>query len=527
MTSRTRTQWLWVTVLGFLLFTAPALFAPPAAAQQDAIQISVPDLTKVSPGATLTVPITLDSPVTASDGVASYTIKIDYDENVIDITGIDDSGTLTEGWVTNVNVMNPGRINASASNATSLDAASGTIVNLTVTVSGNSGSTALSFTDDTALGDFDGDPGTIGGDLIATGGTVSAGNALVTTEVHADPADGPDGDANGDGSTDAGDQFVEIVNTGTSAIDLTGFALVDGSGTVLHTFGALTLDADVSVVVFGGGTPTGIEGEVVVASSGGLGLDGMGGTVALRDDADVRLDGVTYGPEANADQSVTRAPGFTDAFEQHTLVGSGARYSPGATPDGTALPVELGSFTATPDGAGVVLAWTTASETNNAGFGVEQARVTDGVPGAFAEIAFVAGAGTTSEAQRYTHRVQGLQPGTYRFRLRQQDVDGTSTLSTPREVVVAVDGAYELEPSGPNPFRERTALSLRVRRTQPVRVDLYNVLGQHIQIVFDGTVRSGAAQPINIDGTGLASGVYLYRITGRTFTTTGRLTRVR
>jgi len=93
--------------------------------------------------------------------------------------------------------------------------------------------------------------------------------------------------------------------------------------------------------------------------------------------------------------------------------------------------------------------------------------------------------------------------------------------------VVAVDGAYELKPTGPNPFRERTALSLRVRKTQPVRVDLYNVLGQRIQTVFDGTVRSGAAQPINIDGTGLASGVYLYRITGRTFTTTGRLTRVR
>jgi len=516
-----RTHWLWVTALGFLLFTLPALFPPPAAAQQDAIQISLPDLTNVSPGATLTVPITLDSPITADDDIISYTFKIDYDETVIAITGAENTGTLTDGWNAQpLQNPSPGRIIATATNLTPLVASPGTLLNLNITVLGMAGSSELSFTNDSALGDNSSETN-------ATGGNISAGNALVTTEVHADPADGPDGDANGDGSTDAGDQFVEIVNTGTSAIDLTGFALVDGSGTVLHTFGALTLDADVSVVVFGGGTPTGIEGEVVVASSGGLGLDGMGGTVALRDDADVRLDGVTYGPEANADQSVTRAPGFTDAFEQHTLVGSGARYSPGATPDGTALPVELGSFTATPDGAGVVLAWTTASETNNAGFGVEQARVTDGVPGAFAEIAFVAGAGTTSEAQRYTHRVQGLQPGTYRFRLRQQDVDGTSTLSTPREVVVAVDGAYELEPSGPNPFRERTALSLRVRRTQPVRVDLYNVLGQHIQIVFDGTVRSGAAQPINIDGTGLASGVYLYRITGRTFTTTGRLTRVR
>ena len=527
MTPQTQTRWFWVTVLLFLVLATPAWLASPTLAQQDPVQISLPDLTGVSPGTSLTVPITLDSPVASSDNVASYTIKVDYDDNVIDITGIDDTGTLTEGWTTNVNDMNPGRIIASASSATPIDATSGTIVGLTVTVLGSPGSTPLTFTDDTALGDFDGDPGTIGGDLIATGGTVSAGNDLVITEVHADPATGPDGDANGDGATGTGDQFVEIVNTGASTIDLTGYTLTDGAGTVLHTFGAIPLDPDVSVVVFGGGTPTGIEGEVTVASSGGLGLDGTGGTVALRNDADVRLDGVTYGPEADADQSVTRAPGPTDSFEPHTLVGNGARYSPGATPDGTALPVELGSFTATPDGDGVVLAWVTASETNNAGFGIEQARVTGGVRSAFDEVAFVAGAGTTSEAQRYTHRIQGLQPGTYVFRLRQQDVDGTSTLSAPRRVVVSMDEAYVLEPIGPNPFRERTALSLRVRETQPVRVDLYNVLGQRVQTVFDGSVSSGSPQPIAIDGSALANGAYLYRITGRTFTTTGRLTRIR
>lgn len=527
MTSRTRTQWLWVTALGFLLFTLPALFAPPAVAQQDPIQISLPDLTAQPLGSTQTVPVSLDAALEAGDGVTSYTIEVTFDPDVLTVDGIDDTGTLTEGWTATPNTPESGRFVVNALNpdqASPLVASSGTIINLTVTLDTGIHSSALTFTDRTQLTD---DITVSDGSLRAVGGNLSAGNDLVITEVHADPADGPDGDANGDGATDAGDQFVEIVNTGASAIDLTGFALVDGDGTVLHTFGALTLDPDVSVVVFGGGTPTGIEGEVVVASSGGLALDGTGGTVALGDGSGTRLDGVTYGPEANADQSVTRAPGLTDPFEQHTLVGSGARYSPGATPDGTALPVELGSFTATPDGAGVVLAWATASETNNAGFGIEQARVTGGVQGAFAEVAFVAGAGTTSEAQRYTHRIQDLQPGTYLFRLRQQDVDGTSALSVPRRVVVSMDGAYELTPTGPNPFREHTALSLRVRETQPVRVDLYNVLGQRIQTVFDGTVRSSATRPIDIDGTGLASGVYLYRITGRTFTTTGRLTRVR
>jgi len=54
------------------------------------------------------------------------------------------------------------------------------------------------------------------------------------------------------------------------------------------------------------------------------------------------------------------------------------------------------------------------------------------------------------------------------------------------------------------------------------------VLGQRVRTVFDGTLRGGdQPQSIAIDGADLASGLYLYRITGRTFETTGRVTRVR
>jgi hypothetical protein len=507
----------WQSLLGFLLLVAMVGPTPAAAQQQLPVQISLPDLTDETAATSITVPITLDSPVLASSNVAGYTIKVTYDPAIIDITAADETGTLTDGWSTTVNTMNTDRIIISGANATALDASSGVLINLQVDIL-SEGSTALGFTSDTSLGDFGN-----GGDLDATGGNVSVGNALVITEVFADPASGPSGDANNDGTTGSGDQFVEIVNTGSASIDLAGYTLADEQGTVLYTFGALTLEPGIAAVVFGGGTPTGINGEVVT-SSGGLNLDDSGGTVELNDNAGARVDGATWGLEASDEQSVTRAPGFTDAFEQHTLVGNGAQYSPGSDPNGGALPVELAGFTATPDGQAVVLRWSTLSETDNKGFAIEQARSADG---AFREVAFVNGAGTSTQLQQYSHTLRGLAPGTYQFRLRQDDVDGTSSYSVPRSVEIDMSGAYLLRPSGPNPFRTRTAFELQVRETQPVQVALYNVLGQRVKSLFAGTLRGGAQpQAIAIDGSGLASGVYFYRVTGQTFTATGRVTRV-
>ncbi len=52
-------------------------------------------------------------------------------------------------------------------------------------------------------------------------------------------------------------------------------------------------------------------------------------------------------------------------------------------------------------------------------------------------LAFVEGQGTTTEAHAYTHRVEGLAPGTHRFLLRQVDFDGRFAYGP--EVAVTVD----------------------------------------------------------------------------------------
>ncbi|QKG58224.1 T9SS type A sorting domain-containing protein [Hymenobacter sp. BRD128] len=91
------------------------------------------------------------------------------------------------------------------------------------------------------------------------------------------------------------------------------------------------------------------------------------------------------------------------------------------------LPVTLTRFSGsrTSDGGHVSLNWATASEVNNAFFAVE--RSTDAQT--FDVLGQVAGAGTSSTARAYTFLDEYPLASTTYYRLRQVDLDGTSTFS--------------------------------------------------------------------------------------------------
>ena len=166
---------------------------------------------------------------------------------------------------------------------------------------------------------------------------------IVINEIHADPANNITGDANGDGTRDAtDDEFIELVNAGAAAVDMSGYTLSDAFD-VRHTIPAGTIlqPGDV-LVVFGGGTPTGsFDGATVqTASSGSLGLNNSGDTITLLDASAVSVASETYGSEAGNDQSITRDPSLTGDFAAHTTAaGSNCDlYSPGELLDGTTPP---------------------------------------------------------------------------------------------------------------------------------------------------------------------------------------------
>ncbi len=224
-------------------------------------------------------------------------------------------------------------------------------------------------------------------------------------------------------------------------------------------------------------------------------------------------DGATWTPmygTVDADAHLITLAGI-DGFSRWTAAASS---SP--------LPVELTSFAGLIEGADVVLRWTTASETNNAGFEVQHLSGAD-----WRALGFVAGYGTTIEARAYAYRAAGLPPGTHRFRLRQIDFDGTFAYSPEVEASVGVPGTHLLTEAYPNPFNPQTSFALSVQSPQEVRLAVYDALGRQVALLHDGALDAGTTHRFTFGGSGMPSGVYLLRAEGRTFVETRTLMLVK
>ena len=83
-----------------------------------------------------------------------------------------------------------------------------------------------------------------------------------------------------------------------------------------------------------------------------------------------------------------------------------------------------------------------------------------------------------------------------------------------------------LLPARPNPTSGRTTLAFTVPEAAAIRVELYNVLGQRVQTVFDG-MSTGGEQTVAFDASRLAAGVYVVRVESAGEQATQRLTVVR
>ncbi len=249
------------------------------------------------------------------------------------------------------------------------------------------------------------------------------------------------------------------------------------------------------------------HGQTIVASSlgtfGGTGSDGTNTIVSS-------FGNSTVGSGSDGTNST-----FSGFLFQSNVGGTGP------------LPVELLRFTALADGPRVQLAWTTASETNNAGFAVE-ARLPAGRqdPAGLAmwrEIAFIPGHGTTAEAHAYayTHTPATAAPAV-RYRLRQVDLDGTATYSPETEVTLGAPQVFALGVPMPNPVRTSAMLRFDVPRAAPVRVTLFDGLGREVAVVFAGEAGPGR-HAAAFDVAGFAAGVYVVRLVAAGVVVTQRL----
>jgi len=213
----------------------------------------------------------------------------------------------------------------------------------------------------------------------------------------------------------------------------------------------------------------------------------------------------------DAGQSMTYAPD-----EDWTAV-SGTQATTSAP-----LPVELAGFDAQLDGRAAMLTWRTLSETNNDRFEIEHA-----APGqSYQTIGTREGQGTTDQPTNYSFRVADLDVGTHQFRLRQIDVDGTPHLSPVERVEVGTQGLAVIAPQ-PHPVVSSSTVGISVEETSPVTVELYNLLGQRVRTLYDGTLTPGRVLDVEIDATQLPSGTYFVRTTSDLGQNTQRVAVIR
>ncbi|WP_243409549.1 Ig-like domain-containing protein [Pontibacter virosus] len=142
----------------------------------------------------------------------------------------------------------------------------------------------------------------------------------------------------------------------------------------------------------------------------------------------------------------------------------------------TPLPVELMFFKAHAQTKGVNLAWATASELENKGFEVQvSSNARD-----FKAIGFVESkVGTTSVRQDYSFLDMKAVSGTRYYRLKQIDLDGTTSYSPIRAVALDADNATVS--AYPNPFDDAVIVTLNGSEARNVQIVLMDAMGKVLQ----------------------------------------------
>ncbi len=174
----------------------------------------------------------------------------------------------------------------------------------------------------------------------------------------------------------------------------------------------------------------------------------------------------------------------------------------------SATPITLISFTAKTKNGLVNLAWSTASETNNASFVIYRNNIA---------IASINGAGTSSETQYYTYSDNSVIPGqTYTYILADlsyanklvKHLDNAQTITLGNEIS-EVD--YQIGAAYPNPFNPSTLVPIKLNTDSMVKAALYDLKGHKIKQLADGNYSAGTHE-LQIDGSHLSTGIYMLNI---------------
>ena len=183
------------------------------------------------------------------------------------------------------------------------------------------------------------------------------------------------------------------------------------------------------------------------------------------------------------------------------------------------LPVELTHFSSSINNKKVELSWQTATETNNYGFQIEKQFENNTY---WSVIGFVKGNGNSNSPRTYSFSDLPSLSGTYKYRLKQVDLNGSYKYSSEIEVVFNNITSFSLDQNFPNPFNPSTTISYQLSAEGLVSIKVYNVLGKEIA-TLDNEIKQSGLHEVNFDASGYGSGIYLYKMTVNNFSQTRKM----
>jgi hypothetical protein len=84
--------------------------------------------------------------------------------------------------------------------------------------------------------------------------------------------------------------------------------------------------------------------------------------------------------------------------------------------------------------------------------------------------------------------------------------------NTPKIASDEVRFDYSLSQNYPNPFNPSTNISFSIKREGIVTLKVFDILGREVTTLFNEQLKAGQ-HSVNFNGSGLASGVYFYKLT--------------
>lgn len=279
-----------------------------------------------------------------------------------------------------------------------------------------------------------------------------------------------------------------------AATTLDGVLTLDGQGDaaalfIINVGGALAIAPSASIVLTNGASVANVYWRVDGRFE--LGENAMFRGTVLADGAISLLAGSTF-----MGRALSQAGAIT--VQQSTV------FNLAASP----LPVVLTAFSAERQGADALLRWATASEHNSAYFEVQSS--TDGQQ--FTRLARTDARGQALSSSSYAWTDPGVAhyaAAVVYYRLQQVDVDGTSTYSPVRSVLVAPAGlrfeAY------PNPSQAALGVHIEAAQAAPATLFLTNALGQ-VLLEKQLVLAAGSNQLDLAELQQLRAGYYLLRL---------------